>query len=332
MDNRPNILLLYTDQQRFDTIAALGNPIIKTPALDRLVHEGTAFTSCYTSTPVCIAARFAALSGLPPHRSGVVANMPMPQETTSMMEILATNGYQTYGVGKMHFYPDPNCLWGFEGRDTSGDGASPDDYRTFLVDHGYGNTAGARGTGQEYYYIPQISPLPAAMHESHWVADRSIDFINRRDPQRPFFLWTSFVKPHPPFENPAPWHLLYRGPEMPHPFRPESYEKALCYWNRIQNRYKFRDDGFDDHLLRTMRAAYYASISFIDWNVERILAALGSERDNTLIVFTSDHGEMLGDFGSFGKRCMLEASVHVPMIVRWPEKFVAGKKCCCTCQ
>jgi choline-sulfatase len=327
MGKRPNILLLYTDQQRYDTIAALGNPIIKTPVLDRLVEEGTAFTSCYTSTPVCIAARFATLSGLPPYRSGCVANMPMPQETRSVMEALQDAGYQTYGAGKMHFHPDPNILWGFDCRQTSGDGSQPNNYREFLVKNGYGNVSGARGIGGEYYYIPQLSPLPSHMHETHWVADRSIDFLKQHDRQRPFFLWGSFVKPHPPFENPAPWHMLYRGPEMPRPFRPDGYENALCYWNRIQNRYKFRDDGFDEHLLRTMRAAYYASISFIDWNIGRILDALGDEIDDTLILFTSDHGEMLGDFGSFGKRCMLEASVHIPMLARWPDKFPAGEKC-----
>jgi arylsulfatase A-like enzyme len=179
----------------------------------------------------------------------------------------------------------------------------------------------------EYYYIPQLSPLPPRLHESHWIADRAIDFLQQRDDSRPFFLWSSFSKPHPPFENPHPWPWLYRGPEMARPFRHERYEQALCFWNRIQNRYKFRDDGVDDHLLRTMRAAYYASISFVDYNVGRILDALGDEIDRTLVIFTSDHGEMLGDFGSFGKRCMLEPSAHVPLIVRWPGQLPSGARC-----
>src|SRR5690242_2797627 len=105
--NRPNILLLCTDQQRADTIAALGNPIIKTPALDRLVREGTAFMRCYTPSPVCVPARCALVTGQPPHVTGCVDNQSMPQNRVSFMERLWRLGYQTHGVGKMHFTPDP---------------------------------------------------------------------------------------------------------------------------------------------------------------------------------------------------------------------------------
>ncbi len=323
----PNILLLFTDQQRYDTIAALGNPLIKTPALDRLAREGTSFERCYTPSPVCVAARTALATGLPPHLTGVTDNMPMPQEPPSFMERLRDAGYQTHGVGKMHFTPDPYRPWGFDSRDISEELMEPDDYRTFLDQNGFGHVHDIHGVRSEYYYIPQPSQLPAPLHNTSWIADRSIDFLNRREAKRPFFLWASFIKPHPPFENPVPWNKLYRAAEMPFPFRPEGFERLLTYWNRFQNRYKYRDAGSDLNLLRTMRAAYFACISFIDYNLGRILAGLGDEIDHTLIAFTSDHGELLGDYGSFGKRSMLDAAARLPLLLRWPGGFPAGQRC-----
>ena len=324
---QPNILLLFTDQQRLDTIAALGNAIIKTPALDRLVNEGTTFTRCYTPSPVCVSARCALMTGLPPHQNGCVDNMPMSLDQPSFVERLQVAGYQTQGIGKMHFTPKPRRPWGFEKRDFSEEGSGDDDFKAFLEANGYGYVEDVQGVRSEYYYLPQPSQLPAHLHHTHWVADRAIDFLQNRDQSRPFFLMASFIKPHPPFENPVPWNKLYRAAEMPRPFRPEGYERLLTYWNHVQNRYKYRDAGFDDLLLRTMRAAYYACISFIDYNIGRILAQMGAEIDDTLILFSADHGEMLGDYGSFGKRCMLDPAARVPLVVRWPQHFPADARC-----
>lgn len=324
---KPNILLLFTDQQRYDTIAALGNPIIKSPALDRLVRDGTTFERCYTPSPVCVSARCALMTGLPPHKTGCVDNMPMPLNQPSFVERLATAGYQTHGTGKMHFSPEPRRPWGFESRDFSEEGSGDDDFKAFLAENGFDHVEDVQGVRSEYYYIPQPSQLPAHLHHTHWVADRSIDFLQQRDRSRPFFLMSSFIKPHPPFENPVPWNKLYRAAEMPTPFRPDGYAGLLTFWNQVQNRYKYRDAGFDDLLLRTMRAAYYGCISFIDYNIGRILAALGDDLDNTLIVFTADHGEFLGDYGSFGKRSMLDVAARVPMLVRWPGHFAANIRC-----
>jgi arylsulfatase len=244
---RPNILLIMTDQQRWDTIAALGNPIIRTPALDSLVGGGTTFTNAYTPSPVCVSARCALLTGMAPHRTGCTDNMPMSQHLPSLMDRLQEAGYQTHGVGKMHFTPDSNELWGFESRDISEEisalDTETDDFRHYLGENGYGYVDEPHGVRSEMYYIPQPSQLPAHLHNTAWVADRSVDFLARRDPERPFFLWTSFIKPHPPFESPTPWNKLYRAAEMPPPFRPEGFESLLSYWNRVQNRYKYRDHG-----------------------------------------------------------------------------------------
>ena len=327
-DKRPNILLFFTDQQRADTIAALGNDVIRTPAMDRLCREGTAFTRCYTPSPVCVPARYSLATGLPPHRTRCVDNGTHPTpHPPSFMQRLAEAGYQTHGVGKMHFVPDSRMPWGFASRDTSEEMARDDDYGRFLLASGFDHVEDPSGVRSEMYYVPQPSQLPARLHATAWVADRSIDFLQRRDRSRPFFLWTSFTKPHPPFENPAPWYKLYRTAEMAPPFRPEGFEDLLCYWNHVQNRYKYRDHGYDEPIVRTIRAAYYACISFVDYHLARVLEALGPEIDDTLILFTSDHGEMLGDYGSFGKRCMLDAAAKVPLIVRWPGRMAAGQRC-----
>lgn len=324
-DRRPNILFLFTDQQRFDTIAALGAPLIKTPVLDRLVREGVAFERCYTPSPVCVSARYALLTGLPPHATGCVDNKAVEPVHPAFMERLSEAGYRTHGVGKMHFMPDPLAMRGLQSRDLS-EAYGDDAFRQSLNDRGYGHVDEPFGVRSEYYYIPQPSQLTAKAHHTHWVADRSIDFLRKRPKGRPFFLWAGFVKPHPPFEPPTPWNKLYRAAEMPKPFRPDGYEAQLSFWNRIQNRYKYKDAGTDDFLLKAVRAAYYASISFIDYNVGRILEALGDDIDETFVVFSSDHGEMLGDFGAFGKRCMLEASVRVPLIARFPGRKNAERR------
>ena len=327
MQSRPNILFIQTDQQRADTIAALGNSIIKTPALDSLVKEGTTFTRCYTSSPVCVPARCSIATGLPPHLTGCTDNGAMPQNIPSFMEKLSDLGYQTHGTGKMHFTPNHKRLWGFDGRDISEENIPYDDYKEFLDQNGYNHIIDTNGLRGEYYYLPQPSQMPAELHQTHWVGDRSIDFLKGRNRDEPFFLWTSFIKPHPPFDNPTPWNKLYRTYEMDGPFLPENHKDLLTFWNRYQNRYKYTEDNQSDYFFRTMRAAYYACLSFIDSQIGRILEQLGDEIDNTLILFSSDHGELLGDYGSVGKRSMLEPAARVPLIARYPKKFQAGDLC-----
>lgn len=331
MPSGPNILLLFTDQQRADTVSALGNPHLQTPTLDSLAQEGAAFTSAFTPSPVCIAARCSLVLGQWPHQTGCVANMPMPQERVSLMDLLTDAGYQAHGVGKMHFSPESRKLWGFESRDFSEEGGmrAGDDFCDTLLAAGQDHVLDPNGVRSEWYYIPQPSQLPARLHHSTWVADRSLEFLARRDRSRPFFLWSSFIKPHPPFESPVPWNRLYKPIEMPWPHLPRNYEQLLTFWNHVQNRYKYRDQGFDGNLVRLTRAAYYAAISFMDYNAGRILARLREEGelDNTLVIFASDHGELLGDFGSWGKRSMLDAAARVPLLVRHPERFPAGTRC-----
>ena len=332
MDSKPNILFVFTDQQRADTIG-VQNPVMRTPVTDRLCAEGATLTQAYTPVPVCVPARCSLIFGQYAHKTDCFDNgFPMPevtQERPTFMSLLTEAGYQAHGVGKMHFTPDRRALRGFESRDHSGEGVrnvGDDDYVSWLHQNGYDYVHDANGVRGEMYYIPQPSQMPAWAHNSHWVADRCLEFLGNRDRSRPFFLWTSFIDPHPPFAPPVPWNKLYRAPSMPLPKRPPDLHNFWIYVNRVQNRYKFRDAGIDDNLLRVMKAYYYATVSFIDYNVGRIVKCLqeNGELENTLILWSSDHGEYLGDYDCFGKRTFLGSVANVPLIVRYPERFRAG--------
>ena len=229
----------------------------------------------------------------------------------------------------MHFTGDRGGLRGFHARDVQEEisgTVDTDDYLKYLHAHGYDHVHDPMGARGEMYYIPQISQLPARHHPTAWVADRSIDFLKNRDTSKPFFLWSSYIHPHPPFSPPTPWNKLYRGSLMPFPKRPDNMEDLWTHFNRHQNRYKYRDAGLDNRMLQVMRGYYWACISFIDYSVGRIIDELEQqgELDNTLIVWSSDHGELLGDYNCFGKRSFLDAAARVPMLVRYPERFPRG--------
>ncbi|MBD3239634.1 MAG: sulfatase-like hydrolase/transferase [Chitinivibrionales bacterium] len=332
---RPNVLLFFTDQQRFDTIGALGNGVIRTPNLDRLCGRGTAFTSAYSPSPVCVPARASMLYGKYPHHSHCYENgdaMPLG-DARSVMDLLSAAGYRTHGVGKCHFTPDAHALRGFSSRETQeeivGD-PDKDDYLRFLRTNGFDHITDPHGVRGEMYYVPQPAQMPASLHPTQWVGDRCTAFVERQqDSADPWFLFASFTHPHPPFCPPAPWHKLYRAPLMPLPKVPQQWETLLLNVNRHQNRYKYRDQGIDNNLVRCMKAYYYGCISFIDMQVGRMLDALDrtGQTDKTLILFMSDHGELLGDYNSFGKRSMHDSCARVPLLASLPGRFAEGAVC-----
>lgn len=328
----PNILFLFTDMQRADTIHALGNETIQTPALDRLVREGTAFTRCYTPSPVCVPARCSMHYGIYPQKTGVYDNEAMmPDNGRSIPAQLAAAGYHTVAIGKCHFTPDPLAKRGFDERLTQEEivqDYTRDDYRAHLVRRGL-NPAEAHGERGPMYYIPQPSKFQGGDHPTEWIADRSIEKIRRmKETGRPWFMMTSFIHPHPPLTPPTPWTKLYPADNMPPPFRPENRDELLTYVNHAQNRFKWRDQGRDRNLERMIQSYYYATISFVDYQIGRILKELEDNGilDETLIVFSSDHGEYLGDYGCYGKRSMHEPSARVPFLVRQPGVFPANTR------
>lgn len=335
---RPNILFIFTDMQRADTIGALGNPVIRTPSLDRLVREGTAFTRCFTPSPVCLPARYSLHYGRWPHHTGCTDNSEGGRvriDDTSYVARLGRAGYRTHGIGKTHFAPRDDELHGFHSRETQTDGGmltsgyDPDDYVRHLRASGYGHVIDVHGRFADWYYLPQVAGMPAELHPTQWIGDRSSAFIEQAAGGSPWYLTASFIHPHPPFALPVPWYRLYDSLDMPDPAVPHDRDAHLTWVNRLQNRHAYRDQGIDRHLLRQIKAAYYACISFVDFQIGRILATLErtGQIDDTLIVFSSDHGDLLGDYLSFGKCSMHDASSRVSLIARLPGRFQTGGIC-----
>ena len=332
---RPNILHIFVDQQRFDTIGALNNPVIRTPNLDRLVRMGTAFTNAYTPSPVCIAARCSMIYGQYPANTRCYENMPMPTDGhQSLMTALTANGYRTHGIGKCHFSPDPFALRGFQTREIQEEGLDQPleqlPYLAHLKETGYPHLLEPNGIRGEMYYIPQPSQLPPQDHPTQWIGDRSVRFIeDQADQVEPWYLYSSFIHPHPPFAPPNPWHKLYRPDLMPLPNLPDAFESLQTLVNRCQNRYKYRDNGFDLNLVRAIKAYYYACISFVDYQIGRLLDSLEKtgQLERTMILFMADHGEHLGDYQCFGKRSMHDSCARIPLIVAQTGHFAAGQTC-----
>jgi len=317
MPDRPNIILITTDQQRFDTIAWHGNRSIFTPHLNWLARQGVSYTRCYSDSPICVAARNTIMTGRHGYTNGLTSNSsavrPMEQHPT-LPGVLTDHGYQTRAVGKMHFTPT-RCHYGFEHMQIL------EDYYRWLNRLGTHHRAMDHGIGQNEME-PTMATVPESLSLTHWTVDRSIDFLETRDPTRPFFMWTSFSKPHPPWDCDPKYWQLYDGMTMPEPVRgdwasdPDTMPRGM-----MQPTYSLNAvNRFGPQQVAAARRAYYACISQIDYNLGILFGRLREMRllDNTWIIFASDHGEMLGDHGMGAKCTALEGSAHVPMLIRPP--------------
>ncbi|MBD3292040.1 MAG: sulfatase-like hydrolase/transferase [Armatimonadia bacterium] len=328
-DDRPNIILLYVDQQRADALAAAGNPAISTPNLDRLAAEGMMFTHCCSTTPVCVAARYSLLTGRREGETKRWANNRPEVEPlhNTIPELLGYSGYYTHAIGKMHFFPTRRH-YGLHSREVMQEiprWPQDDDYLTWLLEQGYGHKREPHGVRNLLYVQPQTSPLPQEVHGSWWCGDRMEAFL-RANAQRRFFMWTGFIGPHPPYNIPAPWESMYDLEDMPFPIQTDRDEATLPLQMRMLRYYANYENASDDRLRRCV-ALYYAACSLIDHQVGRMLDTLEELDilDETLIVFTGDHGEMLGDFRACQKQSPYESSVRIPLLMRWPERIEAGR-------
>ena len=331
--NRPNILVLMTDQQRFDAMSCAGNPEIHTPHLDTFAASGVRFSQAITPTPVCVAARMSFITGQRISRTGWVANSALPgyvPELPTIMSSLLQAGYWTQGVGKMHFRGRHYGLRDLTTMEECIDDRIDDDYLRYLRDQGV-RTRFPKGMRDLLMMQPQTCGIPVEHHMNTWVADRSVDFLREHMHHRkdtPFFLWSSWISPHPPFAPCEPYDSMYDPAEMslpPFTDRPiESLPPGL-YGQRG------RLDGAhrDPDRLRRLRALYYGLVSHIDDGVGRILGELDTLgiADNTVVLFVSDHGEMLGDHGLCQKFSAYEHSVRIPFLLRWPGKTRPGGVC-----
>ena len=319
---QPNILFVTTDQQRFDTCGPFKPPFMCTPHFDRLADEGVLFRSGYSACPLCVPARIEMLTGkhTTASREGVLARQPSikPEDKTLPM-YLRELGYHTSFIGKMHVGRD-RVRYGFD------EVTQPDAYYRYMERHAGLQQPMRHGMGQNELY-PAMATVPENMTLTSWIAEQCVEFIRyRRDPSMPFFLWCSFSKPHPPLDPPEPYHSMYRNSTIPEPVRGDWRDDGSCpaaieHWTQMQGY-----DKLTPEVIRAARAAYYGLITQIDYNIGRILAVLTDSAliEDTLIVYTSDHGEYLGDHGMGAKCFFHEPSAHVPFLLRPPLSWNAG--------
>lgn len=323
--DKPNVVLLFTDEQRYDTIAALGAPHMITPTMDRLVREGCAFTNACTPNPVCVAARYNMLTGLYARETGIHGNnfATLPAHMPRLPKLLADAGYHCEVVGKMHFQP-ARTHHGFHRMQLQEEltrDIGDDEYLQYLLRVGYGHIRNPHGIRDPLYHHPQRSQLPEEHHPCTWVGDRAADAV-RRNVNRPFFLWASWIHPHPPVAVPENMADLYRGRKQPVPTPRDPHAAPALVAARHD------DDVCSDAELMRFRELYYTCVTLVDKNIAKVLAALEDtgQLDNTLIILTSDHGDMLGDNGAFDKSLPHEASRRIPLVLRYPKWFTPGSR------
>lgn len=332
-----------TDQQRFDTIAALGHDHVDTPHLDRLVREGTAFTRTYVTSPSCAPSRASLFSGLYPHTTGVLRNDEPWHH--SWVERLGDAGYHCVNVGKMHTYPYEASV-GFHERHVVENKDRDTPRLPFYLDN-WDKALWARGVekpsrvtyARREDYRERLGAFewepPADLHADNFVGELAAMWLGRWRGENPFFLQVGFPGPHPPYD-PTPEALdAYREREVPMPpHRQEDLDSQPQALKDLRAEHCATDHDAVVHLesptadqLRRQRRHYYANITMIDAQVGAIRAALESRGvlDNSVIIFTSDHGDCLNDHGLSQKWSMYEGSVHVPAIVWGPGRVRAGQ-------
>ena len=322
---KPNVLVIMCDQLRYD---CLTNPYVRTPNMDRVRQRGVFFNNAYSQTPVCIPARHSFISGQDAFNIGLEENSSeTPDIKYPLARLVRDRGYYTCAVGKMHFVPAREHF-GFDKMYLSEEipkYIEDDEYLQYLRDNGFSHIIEPHGKRSDMYYVPQDSALPAEYHTTAWTARKTVEVIEK-NLKRNFFLFSSFIKPHPPFDPCEPYNKMYDPNTVPVPVRhpdEEAFDRAITF----QNGYKVNGiDNINDEDIKKIRAYYYGSVSQVDSALGEILDCLKRNNlyDNTLIIFTADHGEMLGDHGGFGKRTYYEQSAKIPFIISYPSVFKKG--------
>lgn len=327
-----NILLICVDQMRGDCLGYAGHPDVKTPYLDSLAMAGTYFPNAYTACPSCIAARAALLTGRSPSSNGRVGYCDGIEWNyrQTLAEEMTAAGYYTQCIGKMHVHPQRRLL-GFNNIELhdgylhysrkssvrySENQLVADDYVWWLKDH-LGGTADITDTGIECNsWLARPWLYDEKYHPTNWVTDRCLDFFRRRDKDKPFFLMASYVRPHPPYDAPSCWFDIYRNKNLREPFIGDHAAPL-----DESSRYYSSDNGcIDPDLKNNAMVGYYACISHLDNQIGRLLDGMTfwGLNDNTVVMFVSDHGELLFDHNCYRKTRAFQGSVHVPMFIWGP--------------
>ncbi len=345
-DRRPNIILLMTDQQRYDTIGRLGFPHMVTPSLDRLAAEGMTFTNVFATAPSCVPSRASFFNMRYPLGMGVSCNASPWRR--SWVESLQAAGYHTVSVGKMHTVPlDAPC--GFDQRfvvenkdrpvpDDAPHGVFLDEWDRHLALSGTRKPSRVTYRDEHPQYETALGayewPLAEPLHPDAFVGDLARRFVEGRRSSSPLFLQVGFPGPHPPYDPPRRHIGLYDGRSVPVPEVTDDELAGQVPAHRVLRQVMI--EGNHDAVrwcerptreqLERLRRYYAANVTLIDEQVGRLLEALHHRGllENAIVVFMSDHGDALGDHGLIQKWSMYDCVLRLPVIVRWHGRLRAG--------
>ena len=329
MRKQPNILFIMADQLAAQALPAYGNTVLESPHLDHLAEQGVVFENAYCNYPLCAPARFSMLSGRLPSRVGAYDNAAeFPASVPTFVHYLRNQGYRTCLSGKMHFV-GPDQLHGFEERLTTD--VYPSDFLWT-----------ADWCLEDFSWVPWYHSMRAVLDAGVWRRSVNIqyddevhnetirwlhDYADAKE-SRPFFLTTSFISPHDPYLAPEAYWERYRDQDID---APRVGDIPLDERDAHSKRHYYLTGRHNDEVqaadIRRMRRAYYAVTSYLDDKVGQLLEVLRvtGELDNTIIVVTADHGDMLGERGMFFKMTFFEWSARVPLIIHAPARFAAQR-------
>jgi arylsulfatase A-like enzyme len=331
----PNLLLIWTDEQRDDTMSCYGNAFIQTPNLNRLAESSFVFERAYCTQPVCTPSRASILTGLWPHTHGCIRNnTPLPKAHPTLAEMLDGTYHCAY-YGKWHLGDEIVPQRGFREwlsiedaiyrpyYSRPGTLASRSDYHHYLVRQGYEPDARAKDGG-EVFSRQFAAQLPVEHSKASFLGREAARFIREQPPDRPWLLSVNFLEPHMPFTGPLnDLHDPAGVPVGPAFGLPPEGNVAR---RKQANASRFRENGFGGLPLRSaadwrrLRARYYGLVSLVDRAVGEIVQALDAsgQADNTIVVYTSDHGDMMGDHACLTKGVTYEEAVRIPLLIRVP--------------
>lgn len=330
---RFNVLFLMSDQHRGDYMRVAGADWIKTPNLDQLASEGVTFNNAYSSVPSCFPARTSILTGMSPWASGQLGYTPIPVYEHEMPQIFTDGGYRTHAIGKNHFTPMRNKR-GYQTVEleeawyTTRKGQEKCDYTLWFEENAPDKDLNASGL----HYTDHRSglfPFEDKYHPTYWTAERAIQFLKTYEGEDSWFLKVSFQRPHPPFDPPKRWVEQYDNVDIPLPnvgsWAVEKYGNKTGTLKETNNA---TSGNFPLDEVIASRKSYAAAISFVDEQLGRVLDQLKErgELEKTIILYTVDHGDMMGDHYMWRKCRPYEGSARIPMIVRWPEELKLNAK------